>query len=1114
MAENISYLKQLKFDKRLLNSFHAKWISNIRIIVLLIIFIVAAGGSALALLPRRLNPQIKLTIVTVVTVLPGAGPQDVESLVTIPLEDKLNGVSNLDTITSVSGDNFSAVTMQFLSSVDKTTARNDVQNAVNEVTTLPTDAQTPQVTALDFENQPVWTFALTTTGDDASLMRFAEDLQTKIKTQPNVDHVSLSGFETQEIAVLLDQAKIKQNGLNPLLVSQALRNSTQSFPAGNLVTDHSTFSLALDAQATSVDDIRNIQLTVQGQLVKLGDIATVQVRSKPNQNKTFIAGKDGKPLRAVDVSIFKTSSADIDKTASQMVTFVNDQVKQTNGTFQVVNIQNSGELISKQFNDLVGEFQSTLFLVFINLLLFLGISQALIAIMTIPLTFLAAFAWMAVLGQTINFLSLFALLLAFGTSIDDTIVTVSALTTYYRTKKFTPYETGLLVWRDFIVPIWTTTITTVWAFLPLILSSGIIGEFIKPIPIVVTATMYSSTAVAVLITLPLLIILLKPKFAHRVVVLGKILGILLTFGIILAISPKTFILIPIFLLYTIFLLILGRVRGKLSSTSTTAINKHKRVSKSVALLKQLFSHGIIGTAKISERYRRIIARVISSKRGRRTVLLGLLFFTIISYALVPLGLVKNEFFPKADIDFLYVNVSYPNNTNLETVETESLSLLQTLEKTPETEHVVVDIGSSLSTTGMGGSTATGNSTLFTLLLKPKAQRKTSSIKIADDLREKLKGYQKGTLSVLEESNGPPAGADVQIALLGDNLNTLDQYANKTEEFLKSQPGLINVDKSIKSGTGKISFIPDKAALAQNGVGLDTIGFWMRTYASGFPLEKVKFDTKDYDVNFYMTQGNQTPDSLGNLQIPTSTGTMVPLLSLGKLGLENNPTAITRDTGKRSITVSAGVQAGYSVSDANAKLAKFVTTDLKLPSGYTWKTGGVNEENTKSVTSIFQAMGLSFILIMATMVVEFRSFRQAAMILFLIPIAISGVFIVFGLTGTPLSFPALIGVLALFGIVVTNAMFIVEKINQNRKHGMEFNNAISDAAQSRLEPILLTSLTSILGLIPISIANPLWTGLGGAIISGLIFSGAIMLFYIPVMYYTFFKGEAGKKVTSL
>lgn len=232
---------------------------------------------------------------------------------------------------------------------------------------------------------------------------------------------------------------------------------------------------------------------------------------------------------------------------------------------------------------------------------------------------------------------------------------------------------------------------------------------------------------------------------------------------------------------------------------------------------------------------------------------------------------------------------------------------------------------------------------------------------------------------------------------------------------------------------------------------------------------------------------------------------MPLLSLGTLEVQPNPTEIIRENGERTLSVSAGVASGYVVADKNKELETFADT-LNLPAGYAWKTGGVNEENEKSVQSILQAMVLSAILILITMVIQFGSFRQALIVLIVIPLAVSSVFLSFALIGTPLSFPSLIGVLSLFGIVVTNSMFIVDKINLNRKEGMSYNEAIADAGASRMEPIILTKLCTVFGLLPITIADPLWRGLGGAIISGLLIASTIMLLFIPVLYYEWMKGK--------
>jgi multidrug efflux pump subunit AcrB len=1103
MSDFISYLSQLKFDTKLTGKLHAKYLKNIRIVILLVLTILAIGIISLINLPRRLNPSINLTIVIVSTVLPGAGPQDVESLVTIPLEDKLAGLQGLDTINSVSAESFSSIVMQFVSGVDKDKARSDAQTAVSSVTTLPSDARTPTVTALDFENTPVWTFTITGKSDTASLMRYADYLQDKIKHLPNIDHVALTGFETQEVEITLDPTKIREYNLSPLAVSQAVKVATQAFPSGKVDTNSSSFSLAIDAQATSVQDLRDLELTINGQPLKLGDIARVSEISKPNLQRSFLATNNQLASQAVTFSVFKTSSSDIVKTVNAIEPIIRQDVDSHNGQFTLTNVENFGEQIGKQFTDLIGEFRSTLVLVFINLLLFLGIKQALIACITIPLTFLSSFGWMSILGQTINFLTLFALLLAFGTSIDDTIVTVSAMTTYFRTGKFTPMETGLLVWRDLVIPIWTTTITTVWAFVPLLLTTGIIGEFIKPIPVVVAATMYSSTAVAWFITLPLLIVLLRPRFPRRVVILIRAIAAIATFAIIISVLPKTPLLLPILIVMALFLVISYRIRKVLYQRFIHSFLNLKWVKNTVNFLRKLFSNGILSTEKLSGKYRDLISRILASGRGRRITFICLGAFAVFSYSLIPLGLVKNEFFPKTNGDILYINLELPSGINQGILETEAKNILNDIRHTPETQAVTVDTGESI---GSNGSESGGtNTAAFTLLLVPHEKRKYDSSVIADNLRKKYNNYIKGKISVIELGSGPPAGSDVQITLLGDDLNLLDAYSDKAVNFLKSQHGIINIDKSMKTGTSKIVFVPDKAKVTQAGLSLDTLGFWLRVYASGFTLDTARFNNKDVDVVFYTNSINATPEGIGNLAVPTPNGS-VPLMSLGTIRLENNPTTITRLSQKRSVTISAGVLPGYSVSDANSKLLAYANNKLALPEGYSIKTGGVNEQNTKSVQSIFQAMGFSFLLIMATMVIQFGSYRQAAMILSLIPLAVSGVFIIFGLSGTPLSFPALIGVLALFGVVVTNAMFIVEKINQNRKSGMPLDQAIADAGQQRLEPIMLTSITSILGLVPITLANVLWRGLGGAIISGLLFSGIIMLFYIPVMYHTFYRRE--------
>ncbi len=1099
-----SYLSRLQFDPKLLNKLHARYLANPRLPVLFIITIIIIGIFALTNIPRRLNPEIKIPIVVVNTALPGAGPEDVESLVTLPLERKLTSVEGLDTINSVSRESVSTISLQFLSSVDADEAAKDVQTLVDRVTNLPEDATDPDILTVDFEDQPVWTFAITSKSDTASLMRFSDNLKTEIENVAEVDRVTTSGLLDQTIEVTLDLNKSREFDISPAEISGLVKTAAKAFPAGSVNSSTSSFALTINRGIFSLDDIRDLRLNVSGASVRLGDIATVSERSKSGQQNTYVTTKDKSSERTVQFFVYKKKNSDIDKAFEATEPIVSAQIEKYKGQFSIFTILNTASEITEQFDELYGEFQTTILMVFLLLLIFLGLRQAIISTITVPLTFLASFAIINAMGLSLNFLTMFSFLLSLGLLIDDTIVSVAAMTRYHRTGRFTPYQTGLMVWRDFIVPLWSTTITTIWAFVPLLLATGIIGEFIKSIPIVVTTTMLSSTTIAVLITIPLMIVFLKPVFPRRVKVMFAVLGIL---GIILVpvlLLPRNSML-PLIILFTVLAIaITYRIRRELVKRYRHIIKTNKKAAIITEKAQHIADHGIINTHYLSDRYKKIIDRILVSKNARRRTIVAISAFAIIAYLLVPLGFIKNEFFPKEDADLLYIGVDLPPGTNNQIVDKEALALSKRLQNTEELDYMVTEAGQVIGSDG--SRNADPDAILFTLHLNSAEKRDATSSEIAQNVRDSFKDYAVGSFSVVELTGGPPAGADVQIKLLGPDLGVLDQYSDRIVAYLKKQNGVINIDKSIKSGTSKVVFVPDPTKMSDSDLSVNDVGLWLRTYASGFTLDSILFDTEEKDIVFRTNSyDDKTLEELGSIEILLKNGGTVPLLSLGKFTLETNPTLITRENEKRTISVFAGVTSGVNIPEKNAELLKYAES-LNMPSGYEIATGGVNEENEKSVNSILQAMVISFLLILITMVIEFGSFRQALIAMLIIPISIAGVLYIFALTRTPLSFAALIGILALFGIVVTHAIVVIEKINENRKEGMELGNAITDAAANRLEPVLLTSLATIVGLLPITIADPFWRGLGGAIIAGLLFSGVIKLFFVPVMYYNWFNVE--------
>lgn len=1101
MQKESSFLDRLTFDQSLKETFIASYFKNVRTIILIVLTLTGAGLVTFFTLPRELNPNIQIPIVFVATAFPGAGPEDVEKLVTVPLEDAVTGLSGVEKVSSVSQENISTLNIEFGSGTDPEKAKRDIQSALDTVTDLPEDAETPKVQVLDFQNQPVLNFVLSGDVDGATLSRVSDALEERLKDLPGIEKVSVSYRREEEISVILKPEVLAEKNLRPLAIAQSIETAIGNHPAGNVSTERTSFALTQATTATSVEELRHLPLVLGEDTVSLGEVATIREEPKRNAAESFYADQDTAPERGIVFSVFKTDSADTGETVAAIFSTAEKLRTEYGNIFIFEPVFDGAKEIKKSFDQLFHDFALTIFLVFSVLFIFFGLRQSVIAALAIPLTFLGTFLVMNASGISINFIALFSLLLALGILVDNAIVIISAMASYERTGKFTPDEVALLVWRDFRAVIFTTTITTVWAFLPLLLASGIIGEFIKPIPIVVSSSLAISAAIALLIVIPLMALLLKGSFPRRVIILTYTLLFLGGAGLLYALIPAGPAKLPLFIAALIILLLIGKVSKYLRSEIHEYEASH--FAKFFRKFHELSQDGLFNFDPLAHRYERFIAGILDSKSARRKTVAALIVFSLFSYALVPFGYVVNEFFPEDNQDTLYVSVELPKNTTLTESTAEALSLLEELRTYPEARFVLAEVGAVPPTDNF----ATGkdwNHLLFTLMMTPAKERTHSSGEIVSDLNTRFAHYNKGSFAASQLSGGPPAGSDIELKLLGDDLPKLQAYGAEVRRYLENQPGIDKVSTSITSGASKLVFNPFQEKLAENGLSENDTAFMLRTLGSGFTIKSdahLKEEKFDIVIRLGDTSTLEQPEAIGRIFVPSSRG-MLPLTSLGTMTLEPNPTLITREDGKRTLSVSAGVTEGYSISTVNADLEKFADT-LSLSEGYSWKTGGVNDENNKSVQSILKAMLLSAMLIFGTMAIQFNSFRKALIVLMVVPLAVSGVFIMFSLVGIPLSFPALIGILALFGIVVNNSIIMVDKINRNMETGLPLTQAISEGAASRLEPILLTALTTIVGLIPITLSDPIWQGLGGAIIAGLTFSGVAKLFFIPVIYRIWF-----------
>lgn len=1093
-------LDQLRLDDATRSGFIAKYFQNIRAIFLITILCSGIGLASFLTLPRELNPKIRIPIVFVSTALPGADSADVESLVTIPLEDALDGLDGLEKISSTSGTGISTITIEFESGIDPETAKADVKSAVDSLSSLPNDAKTPIIQVLDFQNEPIMQVAVTGTNENVPLTGNATEMKRRLKEIPGVREVTEDGLLKKNISIVIRPEVLERERLSISELSGTIEEALTDLPAGIMTSDALSLSVNIRSPAVDIDTIRALPIRAGANTIVLSQIADIRAEPLATENTVFVASPDIPAQRAVYFNIFKTDTTDITVTGKHIKAELERSERDLSLRSSI--ILDGPDQIDRQFGELTRDFLVTTLLVLLLLFIFFGIRQSLIAAISIPFAFLVTFTVIQAFGLAINFMVLFSLLIALGILVDNTIVITAAFTSYFRTERFTPWETALLVYRDFRGVIFATTLTTIWAFVPLLLATGIIGEFIRAIPIVVSTTLAVSAFAALFLILPIIAALFGTETPRRVRIFFRlILGIgIITLPFFLV--PSTILAIDIILWIGVIFFGWKIIRNKWDGIVRTS----PRLGRLAILLRNFADHGIISLTPLALKYERFILRLLASKTARRKTFAIVIGVALFSYFLLPLGFVVNEFFPKSDEDILFVGVELPIGTTADRSELAGQKILETTRDIPEIMTATAQVGRDIPTDNQG-SASDPNRSLVSIRLTPHKERDRSVFDIEREVKERLEHFEMGKISVAVLSGGPPAGSDIEIELRGADIGILGPIAESIVTFLQDIPGTSNVKITPENGSGKLVFLPNTALLAEKNISLDTILSLLHAGSTeGITVKddlRLDHSTESTEVTLRLfSKRFPDPSIFESLSVMTPKGESVPLQTLGTFTLEPSLSRITRQGGKRTLKISAGLAKNVSVSETNKKLLDFVKT-LDFPEGYNSKTSGVNEENNKSVKSILLAMILSSFLIGGTMVLQLGSYRKAMIVLLVIPLAVSGVFLFFAILKIPLSFPALIGVLALFGIVVNNSIIMVDKINKNLEAGMPVDQAVSDGAASRLEPILLTAMTTIVGLIPITLADPIWRGLGGAIIAGLLLSGFMKLFFIPIVYHAWF-----------
>lgn len=1106
------YLERLKFNPELRNSWLNFFVSNFRVVILIIIMLTGAGLYSFFKLPRESDPEVKIPIAVVSTALPGASPSDVEELVTKKIETEIAGLQGLDKVTSNSANSISSITVEFDANANLTESIRSLRDKVSDAKPkLPKDATDPVVTQVSVDDKPIMEVAVTGPYDGFTMHSYAEDLQDNIEKVAGVRQVDISGGDEKEYQVAYHPDKLLFYGISTDQANGAIISTNIAVPAGTFDSSRYQYSIRTNSKIVSTGNISAIPVThaQDGSTVTIGDIADVNVSAIKKSTLARLSTAGSTPQNAITLSVIKRTGSSILDTVGQVKLAINSTLKTFKPGVRYDVTQDNAKEINKSFTELEHDFILTLILVFGILFIIVGLKEAFVAGLAIPLVFFATFASLLNLGISLNFLSLFSLILALGLLVDDAIVVVSATKQYLRTGKFTPEQAVLLVLNDFKVVLTTTTLTTVWAFLPLLYSTGIIGQYIKSIPITVSITLISSLLIALMVNHPLAAVLerirLTKKFFYgleALVVLFAAIGI----------YAGGFYGYPVAIIMAAVFVYMVRWYDKGGRQQLIANEElSEREWKDEELIKQKlreqgshedknFSsrllHGIVHFDIFLPIYERNLRKILATQKSRRWTI-GLAFLAFVFAVALPIvGVVKTEFFPVTDSDYVFVDITAPTGVKLG--ETDKIA--QEVEK-----HLLKYKDIANFSTIVGGvspqsqNRPADNTAVVNITLKSGTERKIKSYDFADLVRKDLKDVQGAKLDVATLAGGPPSGAAFQAQISGDELSKLDSIAHELQGQLAQINGVVSPDISLKDAAPQYTFRLDPVKLSQYNLNSVYVGSVLRMAIAGTEISNVIEGNKQVKIIATFAP-DSIPDlaSIQNLQIVNPQGQSVFLKDVSDIELTPAVDKITRINQKRTVLLTANVS---TQTNSNIVLADFQKriANYQWPQGYSISYGGENEQNQKSVQSIINAMAIAILLIVATLIIQFNSFRKAFIVLVTIPLALIGVFVGMGLLGVYLSFPGLIGILALFGIVVKNAIILVDKINLNLRSGIGFVDAVVDAGKSRLEAIFITSICTIFGILPITLSNATWTSLGSAVIFGLMLSSFLTLFIIPTLF---------------
>lgn len=1005
--------------------------------VVAMLIIILLGTISLTRLPIELYPSMEIPVAAVITSYSGAGPHEVENLITRPIEEAMATVRNVDLINSTSAQGSSVVPVIFKDGTDMDMATLEMREKLDLIKgALPAGSADPMVITLDPNADPIIHISLTNGGDLTSLQVLAEEtIKPRLERIEGVTAVGVSGGYTDEIQIKTNQQRLDSYGIGISQLAQTIGASNMNLPGGTVKDGEKELAVRAMGEFRSIDKIKEIPITLStGSIITLKDIAEVELTHQEIKSISRTNGKD-----SINISIQKQSGSNTVEVAA----LIHAEIAKLQNEYADIAIDivsDESKYITNSINNLTQNvILGGIFAIMILYLFLRNIRTTLIIGTSIPISVIATFGLMYFSGITLNLISLGGLALGVGMLVDNSIVVLENIYRF-RVEGYSRTEAAVKGTLEVAQAVAASTLTTIAVFLPIL--------FVEDMMVNIY---FGEMALAVVFSL----------MASLVVSLT---------------------LIP-------------TLSSQLLKVDNTDKKERKGIRKGFKLIYDAFDQVF---NSIEKAYKRLLTRSLGHRKT--TILLALIVFL---GSLSSIFFVGVELFPASDEGMVNISVSLPRGAEIHQINEVLLEVEESIASIEEIDTVVASIGGGGA---MGEARAVrtgGQQGSIMISLADLKERNRSTEGIADEIRGLVKDIPGAEISVSAAGGfAGIAGDPISIRIKGDSLENLQEISQDFKRMIESVEGTREITTSFAEAMPEVQVHIDRYRAATYGLTTSQVANSMRNAVSGIIATRYKLDGDEIDV--VLKAEDSITESLANLQqmgIPTAVGSNIPLNQVANVSIERSPFQIDRSDQQRVVTITGQIgdrDLQSIMQDIDGALKEY-----PLPQGYIYEIGGQSEQMNDTMSALTFALGLAIGLVYLVMAAQFESWMHPFTIILSVPTALAGGLLGLLITGKSLGLTAMIGIVMLAGIVVNNAIVLVDYINILRASGKDRKDAITTAGPVRLRPILMTTLTTVLGLLPVAIGigegAEAQAPMGVVVIAGLLLSTILTLVLIPTVY---------------